>query len=99
MNDAPAAPANQIQRRHGLIHIRHTLGEATSDIAEAIPVARATKVLLAINRAQLEIVVSEDQTLDRLIRRSLTRVTSLVGAPTACDHMNKNRQDTRVCPA
>jgi hypothetical protein len=35
---------NQIQRRHGLIHIRHMLGEVTSDIAEAIPVARATKV-------------------------------------------------------
>src|SRR5918995_3350379 len=90
---------NQIQRRHGLIHIRHTLGEVTSDIAEAIPVARAMKVLLPINRARLEIAGSEDQTLDRLIRRSLMRVTSLVVAPTPCDHMNKNRQAMRVCPA
>ena len=89
---------NQIQRRHGLIHIRHTLGEVTSDIAEAIPVARATKVLLPINRARLEIAGAEDQTLDRLITRSLTRVTSLVVAPTAGDHMNKNCQATRVCP-
>ena len=64
---------NQSQRRHGLIHIRRTLGEVTSDIAEAIPVARATKVLLPINRPRLEIAGSEDQTLDRLITRSLTR--------------------------
>src|SRR5688572_11249401 len=90
---------NQIQRRHDHIHIRHPLGEVTSDIAEASLAARATKVLLPINRARLEIVGSEDQTLDRLIARSLTRVTSLVVAPTPCDHMNKNRQATRVCPA
>jgi hypothetical protein len=90
---------NQIQRRHGLIHIRHTLGEVTSDIAETIPVATATKVLLPINHARLEIAGSEDQTLDRLIRRSLPRITSLVAAPTPCDHMNNNRQATRVCPA
>lgn len=64
---------NQIQRRHGLIHIRHTLGELTSDIAEANPVARATMVLLPINRARLEIAGSEDQTLDRLTMRSLMR--------------------------
>ncbi|MDF2459902.1 MAG: uncharacterized protein K0S79_2318 [Nitrospira sp.] len=56
------------------------LGEVTSDIAEAILAARATKVLLPINRARLEIVGSEDQTLDALIARSLTRVTSLVAA-------------------
>jgi hypothetical protein len=95
----PRPRQNQIQRRHGLIHIRHTLGEVTSDIAEASLAARATKVLLPINRARLEIVGSEDQTLDALIARSLTRVTSLVVAPTPCDHMNKNRQATRVSPA
>ncbi len=49
-------------------------------------------VLLPINRGRLEIAGSEDQTLDRLITRSLTRVTSLVIAPTAPNHMNKNRQ-------
>ena len=64
---------NQIRRRHDLIYIRRTLGEVTTDIAEAIPAARATKVLLPINRARLEIAGSEDQTLDRLITRSLTR--------------------------
>jgi Domain of unknown function (DUF3842) len=90
---------NQIQRRQGLIPICHTLGEVTSDIAEAIPAARATKVLPPINCGRLEIAGSENQTLDRLIRRSLTRVTSLVVAPTPCDHMNNNRQATRVCPA
>lgn len=56
------------------------LGEVTADIAEAILSARATKVLLPVNRARLEIVGAEDHTLDALIIRSLTRVTSLVGA-------------------
>ena len=54
---------------------------------------------MAINRARLEIAGAEDQRLDRLIRRSLTRVMPLAVVPTAGDHMNKNRQDTRVCPA
>lgn len=56
------------------------LGEVTADIVEAILSARATKVLLPVNRARLEIVGAEDHTLDALIIRSLTRVTSLVGA-------------------
>lgn len=56
------------------------LGEVTADMAEAILSARATKVLLPVNRARLEIVGAEDHTLDALIIRSLTRVTSLVGA-------------------
>ncbi len=55
------------------------LGEVTSEIAEAILDARATKVLLPVNRSRLEIVGAEDQTLDALIARSLMRVTSLVG--------------------
>jgi hypothetical protein len=56
------------------------LGEVTAAIAGAILSARATKVLLPVNRARLEIVGAEDHTLDALIIRSLTRVTSLVGA-------------------
>jgi hypothetical protein len=56
------------------------LGEVTPDIARAILDARAKKVLLPVNRAFLEVVGTEDQTLEALIARSLSRVTSLVAA-------------------
>ena len=56
------------------------LGEVTPDIARAILNARAKKVLLPVNRACVEVVGTEDQTLDALIVRSLSRVTSLVGS-------------------
>ncbi|UVT15368.1 MAG: DUF3842 family protein [Nitrospira sp.] len=55
------------------------LGEVTSDIAQAILSSKAKKVLLPVNRAHMEIVGSEDHTLDVLISRSLSRVCSLVG--------------------
>jgi hypothetical protein len=55
------------------------LGEVTPDIAHAILNARAKKVLLPVNRAFVEVVGTEDQTLEALITRSLSRVSSLVG--------------------
>ncbi|MDP3089966.1 MAG: DUF3842 family protein [Nitrospira sp.] len=54
------------------------LGEVTPEIVTAILAAKAKKVLLPLNRAQVEIVGSEDRTLDMLIARSLTRVHALV---------------------
>lgn len=54
------------------------LGEVTPDIAEAILAAKAKKVLLPLNRAQVEIVGTEARTLDTLIAQSLLRVSSLV---------------------
>jgi hypothetical protein len=56
------------------------LGEVTPDIARAILEARAKKVLLPVNRAFVEVVGTEDQTLEALIARSLSRVTALVAA-------------------
>ena len=56
------------------------LAEVTPDIARVILNARAKKVLLPVNRAFLEVVGTEDQTLEALIARSLSRVTSLVAA-------------------
>jgi NAD(P)-dependent dehydrogenase (short-subunit alcohol dehydrogenase family) len=56
------------------------LGEVTPDVVHAILTARAKKVLLPVNRAFVEVVGTEDQTLDALIARSLSRVTSLVAA-------------------
>jgi hypothetical protein len=53
------------------------LGEVTPDIARAILNARAKKVLLPVNQAFVEVVGTEDQTLDTLIAKSLSRVTSL----------------------
>jgi hypothetical protein len=53
------------------------LGEVTPDIVHAIVTARAKKVLLPVNRACVEVVGIEDQTLEALIIRSLSRVTSL----------------------
>jgi Domain of unknown function (DUF3842) len=56
------------------------LGEVTPDIVRAILTARAKKVLLPVNRAFMEVVGTEDQTLEALIARSLSRVTSFVGS-------------------
>jgi len=56
------------------------LGEVTPEIVKAILDARATKVLLPVNRARLEIVGTEDRALDVLIARSLSRVSLLVGS-------------------
>ncbi|MCS6285519.1 MAG: DUF3842 family protein [Nitrospira sp.] len=58
------------------------LGEVTPEIVQAILAAKAKKVLLPLNRAQVEIVGSEDRTLDMLIARSLSRVRALV--PPTC---------------
>jgi len=54
------------------------LGEVTPDIAKAILAAKAKKVLLPLNRAQVEIVGTDARTLDTLIAQSLSRVSSLV---------------------
>jgi hypothetical protein len=54
------------------------LGEVTPEIVHAILGARATKVLLPINRARVEIVGAETGTLDALIAQSLSRVRSLI---------------------
>jgi hypothetical protein len=56
------------------------LGEVTPDIARAILNARAKKVLLPVNQAFVEVVGTEHQTLDMLIAKSLSRVTSLAAA-------------------
>ncbi|NOT96348.1 MAG: DUF3842 family protein [Nitrospira sp.] len=56
------------------------LGEVTPEIVHAILGARATKVLLPLNRARVEIVGAGDCTLDELITQSLSRVRSLVGS-------------------
>ena len=54
------------------------LGEITPEIVHAILGARATKVLLPINRVRVEIVGARTGTLDELIAQSLFRVRSLV---------------------
>jgi hypothetical protein len=56
------------------------LGEVTPNIVRAILTARAKKVLLPVNRASVEVVGTENQTLDALIARSLAHVTSLVAS-------------------
>lgn len=56
------------------------LGEITPEIATAILSSGAKKVLLPVNQSQVEVVGSEEQTLDRLITNSLHRVRSLVAA-------------------
>jgi Domain of unknown function (DUF3842) len=53
------------------------LGEVTPEIVHAILGARATKVLLPINRARVEIVGAGTGTLEALIAQSLSRVRSL----------------------
>jgi Domain of unknown function (DUF3842) len=54
------------------------LGEVTPEIVHAILGARATKVLLPLNRARVEIVGAGECTLEMLITQSLSRVRSLV---------------------
>ena len=54
------------------------LGEVTPEIVHAIVGARATKVLLPLNRARVEIVGAGTGTLDALIAQSLFRVRSLI---------------------
>ena len=54
------------------------LGEVTPEIVHAILGARATKVLLPLNRARVEIVGARACTLEALITQSLSRVRSLV---------------------
>ena len=56
------------------------LGEVTPEIVRAILGARATKVLLPLNRARVEIVGSGAYTLEVLIVQSLSRVRSLVSS-------------------
>ena len=56
------------------------LGEVTPEIVHAILGARATKVLLPLNRARVEIVGAGPCTLDALITQSLSRVRILVSS-------------------
>ena len=56
------------------------LGEVTPEIVHAILGARATKVLLPLNRARVEIVGAEPCTLETLISQSVSRVRFLVGS-------------------
>ena len=56
------------------------LGEVTPEIVHAILGARATKVLLPLNRARVEIVGARSDTLEALIAQSLSRVRSLVSS-------------------
>ena len=56
------------------------LGEVTPEIVRAILGARATKVLLPLNRARVEIVGAGADTLEVLITQSLSRVRSLVSS-------------------
>lgn len=56
------------------------LGEVTPEIVHAILGARATKVLLPLNRARVEIVGSRAYPLEALITQSLLRVRSLVSS-------------------
>jgi uncharacterized protein YbjT (DUF2867 family) len=56
------------------------LGEVTPEIVHAILGARATKVLLPLNRARVEIVGAKPCTLETLITQSLSRVRSLVSS-------------------
>ena len=56
------------------------LGEVTQEIARTILEAKAKKVLLPLNRVRVEIVGTEDRTLDMLIARSLSRVRVAVRA-------------------
>lgn len=56
------------------------IGEVTPEVVHAILGARATKVLLPLNRTRLEIVGTGSCTLEALITRSLSRVRSLVSS-------------------
>jgi hypothetical protein len=54
------------------------LGEITPEIVAAVLSSKAKKVLLPVNRAHMEIVGSEEYTLEMLITRSLARVSRFV---------------------
>ena len=56
------------------------LGEVTPELVHAILGARATKVLLPLNRARVEIVGAKPCTLETLITQSVSRVRSLVSS-------------------
>lgn len=56
------------------------IGEVTPEVVHAILGARATKVLLPLNRTRLEIVGAGPCTLEALITKSLSRVRSLVSS-------------------
>ncbi|MGC4098223.1 MAG: DUF3842 family protein [Nitrospira sp.] len=56
------------------------LGEVTPEVATAILEAKAKKVLLPLNRARVEIVGTEDHTMDMLIAECLSRVRMAVQA-------------------
>ncbi len=56
------------------------LGEVTPEVVRMILEAKAKKVLLPLNRARVEIVGTEDRTLDMLIAQSLSRVSVAVRA-------------------
>jgi hypothetical protein len=54
------------------------LGEVTPEIVRAILGARAKKVLLPVNRAQIEIMGIEGRTLESLIDQAILRVCALL---------------------
>jgi hypothetical protein len=54
------------------------LGEVTPGIARAILGAPGRKILLPLNRAQVEVVGAEALTLESLIRRTVGRVQALL---------------------
>src|SRR5215831_19507803 len=55
-------------------------GEVTPAVIRAILGSRAKKVLLPINRAQVEVIGTEEYKLEHLIARSIHRVKSLLDA-------------------
>ncbi|MDF0645405.1 MAG: DUF3842 family protein [Nitrospira sp.] len=55
-----------------------TVGDVTPAVVRAILGARAKKVLLPVNQAQVEVVGTEEHKLEHLIARSLRRVQFLV---------------------
>lgn len=54
------------------------LGEVTQEIARTILEAKAKKVLLPLNRVQVEIVGTEGHTMEMLINECLSRVRASV---------------------
>ncbi len=56
------------------------LGEVTPEVARTILEAKAKKVLLPLNRVRVEIVGTEDRTMETLIDECLSRVRVAVQA-------------------
>jgi hypothetical protein len=56
------------------------LGEVTPEVAKTILEAKAKKVLLPLNRVQVEIVGTQGRTMDTLIDECLARVRGAVQA-------------------